>query len=67
MIIYKDNKNRTMEFAKVRPGTVITFEGKTYLRCEGDAAVDLITGEIIRPVNWDTCLIYNKASLKLGT
>ena len=64
MIINKDRKY--MEFEKIRSGTVFTFDDKTYLKCEGDAAVDVMTGEIIHPVGWDTCILYLKASLRLG-
>ncbi len=66
MLINKERK-QTMEFAKVRPGTVFTFENKTYFRAQEEAAIDLVTGEILHPANWDECIVHNKASLKLGT
>ena len=66
MIINKDRKQK-MEFAKIRPGTVFTYEGKTYFRAQEETAVNLTSGEILHPANWDECIVYNKASLKLGT
>lgn len=64
MYINKENK---MDFEKIRKGTVFTFDGKTYLKCEGDAAVDLVSGDLIHPANWNLCFIHPRASLKLGT
>ena len=66
MIINKENKQISMDFEKIRKGTVFTFDGKTYFKCEGDGAVDLVTGDLIHPANWDPCFIHPKASLKLG-
>lgn len=67
MIINTESKQLIMEFEKIRKGTVFTFENKTYLRCEQETAVDLSTGDIIRPVDWNICCIYPRASLQLGT
>lgn len=67
MRINKDTREINMEFMKIRPGTAFMFEDKTYFKCEGDAAVDLVSGEIIRPANWNTCTIYPGATVQLGT
>lgn len=62
---------KSMEFDKIREGTVFTCEGKVYLKGTGGAAVDLETGNIIYPANdtnhsmWNTCLIYPRASVNL--
>ena len=62
---------KSIEFDKIREGTIFTCGGLTYLRGNNNAAVNMKTGEIIYPVNdpsggWDKCYIYPQASLILN-
>lgn len=65
----KPNK-RTIEFEKIREGTVLTCDGRTYVKGTGGSATDLETGQVVYPANdaakkWDKCLIYPGAYVSL--
>lgn len=67
MYIEKHDK-RSIEFAKIRQGTVLTHNDGVYIKGSGESAVDLKTGQIIYPANdgqWEDCLIYPYASVNL--
>lgn len=64
-----NSDKRTIEFDKIRNGTVFTMDGTSYLKGDGKYAVDLKTGHVIEPDKigeWNECYIYPKASLKLS-
>lgn len=69
MKVQTTNK-RPMEFDKVRPGTIFTSDGKTYMKVVfGDdmLAVEMESGAVINPTASDfkECLIYPGAVIKL--
>ena len=68
MKIVELQEKPTMEFDKIRNGTVFVIGGVTYIKGDGKYAVDLNTGHVIEPSKtgeWFECQIYPRASLKL--
>lgn len=68
MLIKETLPKPTMEFDKIRNGTVFTISGVTYIKGDGKYAIDLNTGHVIEPNKtgeWFECQIYPRASLKL--
>lgn len=68
MYVNKKEK-RSIEFDKIRNGTVFMCDGITYLKGDGVYAVNMETGHVneIAPGStaWEECYIYPGASLKL--
>lgn len=70
MLIKEMAQKRSIEFEKIRNGTVFTMNGVAYIKGDGKYAVDLDTGHVTDPektgVEWSECYIYPRASLKLN-
>lgn len=66
MYVNKKEK-RSIEFEKIRNGTVFMCDGITYLKGDGKYAVNMETGHVneVSPDAWEECYIYPGASLKL--
>ena len=68
-IIETDNK-RSIEFEKIRNGTVFRCADQVYLKGQAVYAINLDTGDITRvgadETKWSVCYIYPGASLKLN-
>lgn len=67
-IIETENK-RSIEFEKIRNGTVFKCNNQIYLKGEPPCAVNMDTGEITKVTDddkWSVCYIYPGASLKLN-
>lgn len=59
---------RSIEFEKIRNGTVFKHNGYTYIKGEGKYAISLESGDIteVKDGTWNDCTIYPGASLRLG-
>ena len=66
MNITQSNR-RSIEFEKIRNGTVFKYEGDTYIKGQDKFAVSLETGEIyeVPEGQWNECYMYVHASLNL--
>lgn len=63
---------KTIEFRKIRIGTVFEADDMIYLKGKYDGmdevAVNLVTGSVFVPdegEKWDHCRLYPKASIKI--
>lgn len=67
------NEKRTIEFERIRSGTVFECGDKIYLKGKtdnDDVAINLVTGSVIWPDRsvpnkWDKCHMHLNASIKL--